>query len=66
MRRIAILVAATALLAGCGDSGGADTNGDGEITAEEMAAEAANGPSMQMEPGQWEMKMDFAQMDVPA
>lgn len=65
MRRIAILVAATALLAGCGDSGGADANGDGEITAEEMAAEAASGPSMQMEPGQWEMKMDFDQVDIP-
>ena len=41
MGRMIFAAAAMALLAGCGDSGGADADGDGNITAQEAAAEAA-------------------------
>jgi len=65
MRRFVMIAAATAMLAACGDSGGADADGDGSITAEEMAAEAASGGAVAMRPGRWEQKMQFTEVDMP-
>ncbi|WP_375290261.1 DUF3617 domain-containing protein [Qipengyuania sp.] len=59
------LTLATAILAGCGDSNGADTNDDGEITSEEMAKEAVSGGDITMRAGRWEHRVQFTEMDIP-
>ena len=64
MRTIIAASACLALLAACSD-GGADTDGDGEITSEEMAAEAASGGEMKMRAGQWENTIEFTEFDIP-
>lgn len=65
MRRVIFVAAAMSLLAGCGDSSGADADGDGNITAQEAAAEAASGGSLAMRPGRWEQKMEFTEINIP-
>lgn len=65
MGRMIFAAAAMALLAGCGDSGGADADGDGNITAQEAAAEAASGGQVAMRPGRWEQKMELTEIDMP-
>ncbi len=66
MRNFIISVSVAALLAGCssGGDGGADADGDGEITSEEMAAEAASAGSNPMRPGQWEQTMKFSEVNM--
>lgn len=61
---LTVAVAAT-MLAGCGDAGGADRDNDGEITAEEMAREAASGGDIAMRAGKWEHKVEFTELDIP-
>lgn len=56
-------LAAAFVLSACGDSG-ADADGDGTITAQEAAAELASAP-MPMRPGEWEVKMQFDDVQVP-
>ncbi len=51
--------------AGKDTAGGADTDGDGVISAKEMAAEAASGGAMAMRPGQWENTVEFTDFDIP-
>lgn len=65
MRRVIFAAAAMSLLAACGDSGGADADGDGNITAEEAAAEAASGGQVAMRPGRWEQTMQFTEINMP-
>lgn len=61
-----LAASASLMLAACGsDSGSADADGDGEITAEEVAAEIANGPAVQMRPGQWEQTFEFTDVEMP-
>ena len=59
-------IAATACLTllACSD-GGADADGDGTITGEEMAAEAASGGDVTMRAGQWEHTFEFTELDAP-
>ncbi len=64
MRTIIAASACLALLAACSD-GGADTDGDGEITQEEMVAEAASGGDVKLRPGQWEHTVEFTELDMP-
>ena len=64
MRTILATTACLALLAACSD-GGADTNSDGEISNEEMAAEAASGDDVKMRAGQWEHTIEFTEFDMP-
>ncbi|GAB5350086.1 DUF3617 domain-containing protein [Alteriqipengyuania sp. 357] len=64
MRTIIAASACLALLSACSD-GGADSNGDGEITGEETAAEAASGGEMKMRAGQWENTIEFTELDMP-
>ena len=54
-------LAAAILLAACG--GDADTDGDGEVAAEEAAAEAAN--LVQPRPGQYSVALELMEFDVP-
>ena len=60
-----LLASGALLLAGCGDSGGADANADGEITGEEMAAEAASGDAVKIRAGEWENTIEFTEFDIP-
>ena len=64
MRTIIAATACLTLLAACSD-GGADADGDGTITNEEMAAEAASGGDIAMRPGQWEHTIEFTDFDMP-
>ncbi len=66
-RKIPALLALSAslALAACGDSGGADADGDGEITQAEVIAEMADGPAVRMRPGQWEQTFEFTEVDIP-
>ena len=64
VRTIIAASACLALLAACSD-GGADTDGDGNITKEEVAAEAASGGEVKIQPGQWENTIEFTEFDVP-
>jgi len=60
-----VALSATLSLSACGDSGSADTDGDGEITQAEVVAEMADGPSVQMRPGQWEQTFEFTSAEMP-
>tara|TARA_B100000678_G_scaffold287671_2_gene294680 strand:- start:342 stop:905 length:564 start_codon:yes stop_codon:yes gene_type:complete len=64
VRTIIAASACLALLAACSD-GGADTDGDGNITKEEVAAEAASGGEVKIQPGQWENTIEFTEFDIP-
>ena len=62
MRTIYLMpLAAAILLAGCGS---ADTDGDGTISAEEAAAEAANGSVVQR-PGQYKVTYELLDFRIP-
>jgi len=65
MKRIATLAILAAVLAGCSDSGGADSDGDGTITQAEAEAEMAGGPGTNMRPGNWETKIEYTELNVP-
>lgn len=54
------VAAPIALLAAC-SGGGADADGDGEISSEEAAAEAGN---VTMQPGEWETTVQLTEFDV--
>ncbi len=62
---ITLPIIAGLALAACGDSGNADTDGDGTITQEEAMAEAASGGDMAMEPGQWSQTVTFTEVSMP-
>ena len=64
MRTILAATTCLALLAACSD-GGADADGDGTITNEEMAAEAASGGEVKMRAGQWEHTVEFTELEMP-
>ncbi len=65
MRNYFILGAAVVALAACSDSGGADKDGDGEITKEEMEAEMKSGGAVNMQPGQYEVTTTFSKFEAP-
>ncbi len=55
MKKLIIPVAAIAMLAACSDTG-ADKDGDGKISTEEVAAEMDN---VKLKPGEWETTMEL-------
>ena len=64
MRIIIAATACLALLGGCSD-GGADADGDGTITEQEVAAEAASSGEIKMRAGEWENTIEFTEFDIP-
>ncbi|MEP3226668.1 MAG: DUF3617 domain-containing protein [Parasphingorhabdus sp.] len=60
MRKIILTSAAIALLAGC-SSNGADADGDGEITADEVAKEMNE---VALEPGEWENTVEIVDVKI--
>lgn len=63
MRRIFSILAATAVLAACSDSGTADTDGDGTISSEEIAAEARD--AVRPDPGQYRSTTQLVDVEMP-
>lgn len=63
----AVLALGSALaLAACGDSGNADSDGDGSISADEMRAEVmSEGMSLRPEAGNYSVTMTLAKVDIP-
>lgn len=64
MRELASVVAVTMMLAACGEAGSADSNDDGQLSADEVAAEAASG-AIKPEPGQYRADVEVISIDVP-
>ena len=62
MRKYLIVGIAAMAIAACSDKG-ADTDGDGKVTAAEVKVEMADGGAMVMQPGEWETKVTFATID---
>lgn len=60
VKNLLLSAAAIALLAGCSDAG-ADADGDGTITAEEVAKEMNE---VTLEPGQWENTVEIVDLDI--
>ena len=52
------------LVSGCADSG-ADADGDGTITQEEVAAEMNDGGAINMKAGKWEVTNQFTTFEAP-
>ncbi len=63
MKKLLFLGAASLAMAACSSGGDADRDGDGNITAEE--ARATMGDVGQMTAGQYEMSMNFTEVDIP-
>lgn len=66
MRQWLIIGAATALitLSACSNKG-ADADGDGKVSSAEAQKELAQGGAMAMQPGLWEVKLNFESIDGP-
>ena len=62
MRLILLASAAMLLVTGCSQKG-ADADGDGKITKEEAQTAMAKGGTMAMKPGEWEIKVSFAEIE---
>ena len=60
MKKLLIPVASICLIAGCSDRG-ADHDGDGKITAEEVAEEMNR---VTLEPGEWENKVEIVDVTI--
>jgi hypothetical protein len=64
MRNFVLAGVAVLVLSACSDKG-ADTDGDGKVTAVEAAKEMGSGGAMAMKPGEWEVKVSFDTIDAP-
>lgn len=64
MKRIVFLAASCALVAACSDSGSADTDGDGEVSAEEMAEAVADADIKPMA-GQYRSTAELVSAEIP-
>lgn len=60
---LAAPIALGLVLAACGETGSADTDGDGTISAEEMAAAVADREPMQ--PGNYQLSMEVLELEDP-
>jgi Protein of unknown function (DUF3617) len=62
MRKFLILGVAALAISACSDKG-ADADGDGKVSAKEASAEMAAGGAMIMQPGEWETKISFSEVE---
>jgi Protein of unknown function (DUF3617) len=63
MRKFLIVGVAALAIAGCSDKG-ADADGDGKVSDTEAKAEMAKGGAMAMQPGEWETKISFTEVEA--
>ncbi len=64
MRKFILASVALLALSACNNKG-ADTDGDGKVTAAEAAKEMGSGGAMAMKPGEWEVKVSYDTIDAP-
>jgi Protein of unknown function (DUF3617) len=64
MKRIMMAAAGAALMAGCSGGSDADADGNGEITAKEVAT-ATEEQGMKPEPGQYKAVVTMTGIDIP-
>jgi Protein of unknown function (DUF3617) len=64
MKRMVLMAAAAALVAGCSGSGDADADGDGEVTLKE-AAKQAEAEGLKPEPGLYRVVSTMTGIDIP-
>lgn len=66
MRAMFFIATAAFALAACSDGGtDADTDADGAIASEDMAAEAVSGEGTTLRAGEWENTIEFTEFDIP-
>ena len=63
MRKFLLVGAAALAITACSDKG-ADADGDGKVSETEAKAEMADGGAMAMQPGQWETKISFSEIEA--
>lgn len=63
MKKMLIIPLSVLALAACG-GGGADKDGDGQITADEAKAEMDGGIDIAMRAGQWETEIKFDDIEI--
>jgi Protein of unknown function (DUF3617) len=64
LKTLIAFTAPIAMLGACSSGGGADTDGDGEITSEEAQAEVESA-GISITPGQWEATVQLTEFDMP-
>jgi hypothetical protein len=62
MRKLILVSVAVLAIAGCSGKD-ADSDGDGKISADEVKSELASGGAMDMMPGEWEVKVNFSNIE---
>ncbi len=63
MRKYLLVGLAAFAISACSDKG-ADADGDGKVTDAEAKAEMAQGGKMTMQPGEWETKISFSEVEA--
>ena len=63
MRKFLLVGAAALAISACSDKG-ADSNGDGKVSDAEAKAEMAAGGAMTMQPGEWETRISFSEIEA--
>ncbi len=64
MRKLVLTSVVFLALAACSNNG-ADSDGDGKISAKEASTEMAQGGATAMKPGQWEIKISVSDFSAP-
>jgi hypothetical protein len=62
MRKFVLAGAAMLALAACSGKN-ADQNGDGNVSPEQIKSEMAEGGGFEMQPGEWEVKINFSSIE---
>ena len=63
MRKFPIIAMAALAISACSNKG-ADADGDGKVSEAEATAEMADGGAMKMQPGEWETKISFNEINA--
>ena len=63
MRKYLMVAVAALAMSACSDKG-ADADGDGKVSDAEAKAEMADGGKMTMQPGEWETKISFSEIEA--
>jgi len=65
MKKTVLLGAVSLAMAACSSGDDADKDGDGEVSASEATAELNEGGKIPLQPGEYQMKITFTEIDAP-